>query len=154
MATLAQAMSSTNATAPRSTSRAVRDVADHLFVQRNSGGTPAFVVFGVLLLEARGDGGEVGFCLVDCDLRLETRDDLVVVIAADGAVGVGPTEGNPGFGEIGHAEFFGHDADDGVALRIDGDVAADDAGVGGETIAPELVAEENGARVGVVVVGE
>ena len=105
------------------------DVADHLFVKRNCGGAPAFVVCGILLLEAGGYGGEVGFGLVDCDLRLEARDDLVIVIAADGAVCVSPAEWDPGPSEIGHAEISRHHADDGIALGVHGDVAADDSGI-------------------------
>jgi len=74
------------------------------------------------------------------------------VIAADGAICIGPGR-HPYFGEVGHQEFFWHDAGDHVLQRVDTNVAAHDVGIGAEVVAPEFVAEQDNARAGTILIG-
>src|SRR5260370_16835892 len=130
------------------------NVTDELFAQRKDGGAPALVIFGIELLEASGDGAELGLGLADINSGLEASDDEIVVIAANGALLSGPGEGHPNLSPIGELESVGHYTDDGIGLAIESNTPADDVGSGGEVVAPEFVAEEDDVTLaGAVLIG-
>ena len=88
----------------------------------------------------------------DCGLRhvdagLQAGDDLVVVVLADGPLGVGEGERDPevlvGRAPRTRGEACRHDADDGVAGAVEGQGLADDIGARAEPPLPEAVAEHH-----------
>ena len=87
-------------------------IANHLLAQGNHRGAPALVVFGILLFEPRGDGAEIRLSLDNVHTRLEPGNNRVIVIAAHGAVLIGPGERDPDLGKTGKAKRFGHDSGD------------------------------------------
>ena len=62
------------------------DVADDELLERNDGGAPAGVRLRVLALQPAGDRNQFGTRLIDRHAGLQTRNDLRIVVLANGAL--------------------------------------------------------------------
>ena len=97
------------------------NVAYGLVAHGFDGCAPAFVVFGVGLLEALRDGVHLGLGLLESDAGFEACDGEEVMVAAHGCFFRSEGERNPYLGEVGLDHLWTHDADDGVRLSVEVD---------------------------------
>src|SRR6267378_4368880 len=122
------------------------NVAHQLFAQRYNRGSPALIVFRILLLETLRDASEFGLSLANIHARLEPGNDHVIVIAANHPLLIGPTKRNPNLRPARQPKAFRHHSDNRIRLGINRDVASDDRRIGSEMIAPKFVAQHNHLR--------
>lgn len=98
--------------------------------------------------EASGDGAEFSIGGGEGGVGLEAGDYGIGVLAAIGELFFGGNESGEELGVRGETEgrLRGHDADDGVRLRVQGHGFSDHGGIGGEAFFPKRVAEDDGAN--------
>ena len=127
------------------------NIADGLITEGMNDGAPSFVLGGVGLFEALGDGVHLGLRLLDGDSGFEAADGEVVMVVANGRGGGSEGHGNPYSGEAGLVHRRAHDADDSVGVAVEVDGFADGSGIVGVMSLPEFVAEDDLAVLAWVV---
>jgi hypothetical protein len=113
--------------------------------QRHRPGAHAFVSERVLPGQRPGDAGDVLPRLGEGNARPQAPDGRVVAHPTGVAIGERPDRG-PGLGPGGEPEGGGHDSDDAAGAAFEPDVPAEDAGIGGEALRPQALAEQDHAR--------
>jgi hypothetical protein len=113
---------------------------------------------GVLLMDALHNAGNVGLCLRQRHTRLETANDIEVVVFAVGAefafpIGEGAEDFrnnvdgiDPELNVVAVAEAVGKDSDNLHGLIVEGDGFADDDAFAAEMALPEAVSKDGDAR--------
>ena len=114
-------------------------IAEQVLFERFGVHAPAFVGAGVSGSQAIGDGGKFEFRAGDGSVGLQTREDLIGMIAAFGLLFFARKKRGPEFAVGGKTEgrLRGNDADDGVRLAVEGDGLADGVSIGGKIFFPE-----------------
>ena len=136
----------------RLTHRASEQFAEWNELDRVAGG------FSMLLADAVHDAGNIGLCLGERNSRLETANDVEVMVFAISAEFAFPIGGgaedfgndidgvDPELDVAAIAETGGKDSDDLHGLIVEGDGFADDGGVAAEVALPETVGDDCDAR--------
>jgi hypothetical protein len=144
LATLTQAISSRNPTAPMSTSSGFSTEPESSSRQRKNRRPPAAVEDRIGLLEAIAEGVHLGAHLRSADARPHGGDHHEEPAVVDARVAGIHAERNPEIGgAVQDAKSRRHHSHDGVALVVEADGLAGDGAVGAEA-APQRVAQKGG----------
>ena len=108
-------------------------VAHELVLQTHGRHATPFVAVRVLLLEARGNRGQLGLCLFERHVRFESRHGKEIV---SGAAGLAGRLGNPNIGLGGEVEACRHHADDRMHAGTDTNRPLQDVGRAAEAALP------------------
>ena len=100
------------------------DIGNQILVQRNDHRSPAFVVLGILLLEAARDDRHLRVRRLQIDVAAQPGDDRGVVVVADGALLIGQGQRRPQLCILGKSEPRAHDAHDGERLAAERQLCA------------------------------